>query len=121
MSEQAGGASPLRSAVLGRCPRCGRGPLFAGLLRFKPACPSCELPLAAYDTGDGAAVAGIFIVGAAAVIGAVVVDLKYEPPLWLHALIWPLPVTLLAILVMRVAKAGLAAAQFRHRQGESES
>jgi uncharacterized protein (DUF983 family) len=116
-----GGASPLSCAIRGRCPRCGRGPLYAGLLRFKPACESCGLPLTPFDTGDGAAVAGIFIVGAAAVIGAVLVDIKYEPPLWLHALLWPLPVTLLAVAVMRVAKAALAAAQYRHRQGESES
>jgi uncharacterized protein (DUF983 family) len=120
MNSPAGGA-PLLTALLGRCPRCGRGPLYSGLLRFRPRCPDCGLDLAAYDTGDGAAVAGIFVVGAVAVIAAVVVDLKYEPPLWLHALLWPIPVTLLAIWVMRVAKAALAAAQFRHRQGESES
>lgn len=121
MTDAAAGASPLRNAILGRCPRCGRGPLFAGVLRFKPACPSCGLPLTPYDTGDGAAVAGIFVVGTLAVVGAIVVDIKYQPPLWVHAVLWPLPVTLLAIWVMRMAKAGLAMAQYRHRQGESES
>ena len=90
-------------------------------MRFHPQCNACGLPLAAYDTGDGAAVAGIFIVGTLAVIGAVVVDIKYEPPLWVHALLWPLPVTALATWVMRIAKAGLAWAQFRHRGGEAES
>lgn len=121
MTDTNGGASLLRSALLGRCPRCGNGPLFSGLLKFRPACESCGLPLTPYDTGDGAAVAGIFIVGTLAVVGAIVVDIKYEPPLWLHALLWPLPVLALSIWVMRVAKAALAAAQFRHRQGESES
>jgi len=95
--------------------------LYSGLLRFKPACESCGLPLTAYDGGDGAAVAGIFIVGALAVISVIVVDVKYQPPMWLHAVVWPLPVLALAIWVMRVAKAALAAAQWRHRQGEIES
>ena len=121
MSHTAGGAPLLQTALLGRCPRCGRGPLYSGLLRFQPVCRACGLDLAAYDTGDGAAVAGIFVVGALAVVAAIVVDTKYEPPLWVHVVLWPLPVTLLAIWVMRVAKAALAAAQYRHRQGESES
>ena len=121
MTEPGGGAPLLQTAILGRCPRCGRGPLYSGLLRFKPACESCGLPLAPYDGGDGAAVAGVFIVGALAVISVIVVDVKYQPPMWLHAVIWPLPVLALTIWVMRVAKAALAAAQWRHRQGEIES
>jgi uncharacterized protein (DUF983 family) len=91
------------------------------MLRFKPACKVCALPLAPFDTGDGAAMAGIFVVGTVAVIAAIVTDIRYEPPLWVHALLWPLPVALLAVWVTRVAKAGLAMAQYRHRQGESES
>ncbi len=121
MTEPGGGAPLLQTAIMGRCPRCGRGPLYSGLLRFRPRCESCGLNLEPYDTGDGAAVAGIFIVGTVAVISVILVDIKYEPPFWLHALIWPLPVLALTIAVMRVAKAALAAAQWRHRQGESES
>ncbi len=121
MTASGGGAPLLQTALLGRCPRCGRGPLYSGLLRFRPACSSCGLPLTPYDAGDGAAVAGIFIVGTLAIISVIVVDVKYQPPLWVHAVVWPLPVLALAIWVMRVAKAALAAAQWRHRQGEIES
>ncbi len=121
MTQPGGGVSPLQTALQGRCPRCGRGPLFAGLLRCNAQCRECGLDLSPYDGGDGAAVAGIFIVGALSVIAVIMVDIKYEPPLWLHALIWPLPVLLLTIVVMRIAKAALAAAQYRHRGGETES
>lgn len=116
-SAAAGGVAFLtRAALLGRCPRCGRGRLFAGLLDLRPVCGECGLDLAAHDVGDGPAVAGIFIVGAAAVVAALVVDVKYQPPLWVHAVIWPALVLGLAVFVMRAAKAALLALNWRHRR-----
>ncbi len=115
------GAAPFPVvALLGRCPRCGRGPLFSGLLSVPDQCSNCGQDLRPYAAGDGPAVAGIFIVGTVAVVSAVVVDIKYEPPIWVHMLLWPLPVLALSVWVMRVAKAALAWAQFRHRKGEAE-
>jgi uncharacterized protein (DUF983 family) len=105
--------------VLGRCPRCGRGSLFSGLLDMRDRCPACGLDLPAHDTGDGPAVAGIFLVGALAVIAALMVDVRYQPPVWLHALLWPALVLPASILVMRVAKALLAALQYRHRRDQT--
>jgi uncharacterized protein (DUF983 family) len=110
------GAAPLAPVVLlGRCPRCGSGPLFSGVLAVRDSCPACGLDLRAHDSGDGPAVAGIFIIGALAVIAALVVDVKYQPPLWLHALLWPALVLPLTLVVMRLAKALLVALQYRHR------
>ncbi|WP_338118979.1 DUF983 domain-containing protein [Paracraurococcus ruber] len=109
------GAAPLAPVVLlGRCPRCGSGPLFSGPLAVRQACPACGLDLRAHDAGDGPAMAGIFVVGALAVIAALVVDAKYQPPLWLHAVLWPALVLPLSLLVMRLAKALLVALQYRH-------
>jgi uncharacterized protein (DUF983 family) len=104
-------------ALLGRCPRCGRGRLFSGLLDIRDTCPVCRLDFRAHDAGDGPAVAGIFVVGALVVIAALMVDVKYQPPVWLHALLWPALVIPLSILVMRLAKATLVALQYRHRRG----
>lgn len=59
--------------------------------------------------------AGIFVIGALAVIMALWVDARFEPPLWLHALIWPVVVLPLSLLVMRLAKAMLLGLQWRHR------
>jgi uncharacterized protein (DUF983 family) len=112
------GAAPLaRAGLLGRCPRCGRGPLFSGLLTIRETCPACGLDLRQHDAGDGPAVAGIFLVGAIAVVAALMVDVRFRPPLWLHALLWPAIVLPLSVFVMRVAKATLCALQYRHRQG----
>ncbi len=112
----ASGAAPLATvALLGRCPRCGSGPLFSGLLTVREDCPSCRLDLRAHDSGDGPAVAGIFVVGALVVIAALVVDVTYEPPLWAHAVVWPVVILALSLAVMRIAKTLLVALQYRHR------
>lgn len=120
LPDDPGGAAPLLAvALLGRCPRCGRGALFRGLLAVRERCAACGLDLAAHDAGDGPAVAAIYLVGAAAVAAALLVELWFEPPLWVHALVWPAVVLPLSVLVMRVAKAALIALQWRHRRPTS--
>jgi uncharacterized protein (DUF983 family) len=105
----------LKSALLGRCPRCGRGHVFAGLLDIGLACRECGLDFTAHDVGDGPAVTGIFLIGAIAVGLALWVDRRFEPDLWVHALIWPVVVLPLSLRVMRFAKAMLLGLQWRHR------
>ncbi|MEN9498979.1 MAG: hypothetical protein RIS83_798, partial [Pseudomonadota bacterium] len=53
--------------------------------------------------------AGIFVIGAIAVILALWVDARFRPDLWVHAVIWPLVILPLSLLVMRGAKALLVA------------
>jgi uncharacterized protein (DUF983 family) len=107
-----------RAALAGRCPRCGKGRLFRGLLDIAPACPACGLDLAAHDAGDGPAVLAILLLGAVLVGGAVWVEFRFEPPLWVHAVLWPLVALPGAVAVMRPAKAALVALQYRHRAAE---
>jgi uncharacterized protein (DUF983 family) len=109
----------LRGALRGRCPRCGQGKLFAGLLGIAPACAACGLDLSAQDAGDGPAVAAIFLLGALTVIGAFLVEFRLEPPFWVHLVLWPAVLIPGAVLTMRVAKAALIWAQWRHRAGEA--
>lgn len=104
------------AALRGRCPRCGEGRLFAGLLAVAPACAVCGLDLTAQDAGDGPAVAAIFLLGALTVIGAFLVEFRLEPPFWVHLLLWPALLLPGSVLVMRVAKAALIWAQWRHRR-----
>ena len=106
----------LKSALLGRCPRCGRGHVFAGVLDIRPACTDCGLDFTAHDAGDGPAMAGIFLIGAIAVGLALWVDRRFEPDVWVHALIWPAMVLPLSLIVMRFAKAMLLGLQWRHRR-----
>ena len=110
------GASLVTAALLGRCPRCGKGALFHRGLEVRDTCDACGLDLRAHDAGDGPAVAGIFVIGAITVGLALWVDTRFEPPLWVHALLWPAVVLPLSVVTMRVAKAALVALQWKHRR-----
>ena len=107
---------PALSTGLGcRCPRCGRGRLFDGYLTLRPACEACGLDFAFADSGDGPAFFVMSAVGVVVVFCAMIVEFSYEPPLWLHALLW-VPMTLgLSLLMVRPAKGLLIALQYQHK------
>jgi uncharacterized protein (DUF983 family) len=101
-----------------KCPRCGRGKLFAGFLTLKPKCEVCGLDYAFIDSGDGPAVFVIMIAGAIVVASALIVEVKYQPPFWVHAALW-LPLTLAVTLwPLRAIKSLLIALQFHHKAAE---
>jgi uncharacterized protein (DUF983 family) len=106
--------SPLRAALACRCPRCGRGHLFAGLLTVRPRCPVCGLDLSAEDAGDGPAVFVIFFLGLITVGLAAFVEINFSPPIWVHMLLWTPLILGGAIALLRPLKAGLIALQYRH-------
>jgi uncharacterized protein (DUF983 family) len=107
--------SPLTAALLCRCPRCGRGALYAGLLSVAPRCAVCGLDLKAQDAGDGPAVFVVLILGALVVGAAIWVEVVFAPPLWVHVVLWTPVVFAGAIAMLRPLKAGLIALQYRHR------
>jgi uncharacterized protein (DUF983 family) len=106
--------STTRAALLCRCPRCGEGRLFTGVLAVRPACPACGLDLSAQDAADGPAVFVIFFLGMIVVGLAAWVELKFGPPLWVHLLLWTPLILGGAVLMLRPLKAGLIALQYRH-------
>jgi len=108
----------LKASVLGICPRCGQAPLFDGYLSIGKNCSHCGLDYSIFDVGDGATVFVILIAGFIVCGAALVVEVKYSPPYWVHALIW-LP--LIAILVLgglHFVKATLMVLQYKNRAGE---
>jgi uncharacterized protein (DUF983 family) len=110
-----------RVALAGRCPRCGRGALFDGVLSVRPSCPVGRLDLKAHDAGDGPAVLAVFVLGALLVGASMWLEFTRAPPLWVHAVLWPAVSLPLAVAVMRPAKAALVALQYRHRRDEMQS
>jgi uncharacterized protein (DUF983 family) len=108
----------LQSALRGvacRCPRCGEGKLYAGFLTLAPRCEVCDLDYAFIDVGDGAAVFMIMIGGAIVVGSALVVEVKYQPPFWVHAALWIPLVLVTTLLPLRSMKSLLIALQFHHK------
>jgi uncharacterized protein (DUF983 family) len=106
--------SPLRAALGCRCPRCGRGKLFTGLLNVRRACEVCGLDLSAEDAGDGPAVFVILFLGLIVVGLAAVVEIKFSPPIWVHLALWTPLILGGALAMLRPLKAGLIALQYRH-------
>jgi uncharacterized protein (DUF983 family) len=111
----------LQSALRGiacKCPRCGGGKLYAGFLTLAAKCESCGLDYSFIDSGDGPAVFVIMIAGAIVVASALIVEVKYQPPFWVHAALW-LPLTLAVTLwPLRAIKSLLIALQFHHKAAE---
>ena len=58
------------------------------------------------------------MLGAVVVTLAFWVEFRVNPPLWVHAILWPAVLVPLSILIMRPVKAALVAAQFRTRAAE---
>src|SRR5947208_3664720 len=80
--------SPFVAGLAGRCPQCGKGKLFRGFLAVRPRCEACGLDFAFADAGDGPAVFVILLAGFVVVGAALLVEMRYAPPLWLHAMLW---------------------------------
>ncbi|MBR0800114.1 DUF983 domain-containing protein [Bradyrhizobium jicamae] len=103
-----------------KCPRCGRGKLYAGFLTLAPRCEACGLDYAFIDSGDGPAVFIIMLAGAIVVAAALIVEVKYQPPFWVHAALW-LPLIIVTTLVpLRSMKSLLIALQFHHKAAEGQ-
>lgn len=85
---------------------------------MQPACPVCGLQFGGSDTGDAGAVGVIIVLGAIVIALAFWVEFRFNPPLWVHAILWPAVTIPLSILITRPVKAALVAAQFRTRPSE---
>jgi uncharacterized protein (DUF983 family) len=106
--------SVTRAAIGCRCPRCGKGPLFVGLLRVRATCAVCGLDLSAQDAGDGPAVFVILFLGLIVVGLAALVEIRFSPPIWVHLVLWTPLIFGAAVVMLRAFKAGLIALQYRH-------
>jgi uncharacterized protein (DUF983 family) len=111
-------STSISRGLRGRCPRCGEGVLFRGFLNLKPRCESCGLDYGFADAGDGPAVFVILLGGFLVVFAALITEVLYKPPFWLHALLW-LPLILLVTLVpLRAIKGLLIDLQYHHKAQE---
>ena len=112
--------SPLAVAVKGRCPRCGEGKLFDGFLQVKPRCEACGLDYTFADSGDGPAVFVIFFAGFLVAGLALIVEFAYEPPYFIHALLWGPLALLLTLGPLRPLKALMIALQYKFQASEGQ-
>ena len=113
--------SPVLTGLTCRCPRCGKGKLFQGFLDTRARCEACDLDYAFIDSGDGPAVFVIFLAGFIVVGSALVVEFKYAPPFWVHALLWGPLILAVTLLPLRPMKGLMIALQYRHKAAEGRA
>lgn len=92
--------------------------MFRNLVEVRDRCATCGLDLRTSDSGDGATALVILFLGAIIVGLAFWTEFHLNPPLWVHAILWPVVTIPLAIALIRPVKAGLIAMQYRHRASE---
>lgn len=112
--------SPWQTGLRGRCPACGEGRLFDGFLTVVEHCAVCGADLRAQDSGDGPVAFITLFAGAAVVIAALVVEVKYGWAIWLHMAVWLPMAAALSVALMRPLKGLTIALQYKHRRSDFE-
>ena len=109
------GVDAASAGLRGRCPRCGEGKLFKGYVAMPERCSNCNLDYRFADAGDGPAVFVILFAGFVMIGLMFWVETAYEPPIWLHLVVF-LPLTALVCLgLLRPLKGLLIGLQFRNK------
>ncbi|HMB47522.1 MAG TPA: DUF983 domain-containing protein [Afifellaceae bacterium] len=111
---------PIRIGLRGRCPRCGQGRMFSGVLNLTDRCANCALDYEFADSADGPAVFAILIVGFVVAGSALLFELAYEPPFWLHLILWAPLTIVLSLIILRPLKGLAVALQYVNRAKEGE-
>jgi uncharacterized protein (DUF983 family) len=109
---------PVGRGLAGRCPRCGKGKLFHGFLTVAPRCERCGLDYSFADSGDGPAIFVILIAGFIVTGAALIMQMQYEPPYWLLALLLGPLILITTLWPLRAMKGLMIALQYHHQAAE---
>ena len=96
------------------------GKLYDGFLTFGQKCTHCDLNYTSFERGDGPAVFIIMFLGFIIVGLALVVEVRFKPPLWVHLLLWIPAIIGGALSLLRPAKALMVAAQYHFNAQEGK-
>jgi uncharacterized protein (DUF983 family) len=110
--------NPISNGIRCVCPRCGQGRLFKGFLTLASRCLNCDLDYSFIDSGDGPAQFVILIVGFIIAGAALLVEIRFSPPLWVHLVVWGPLVLILCLGMLRPLKGVMIALQYHHKAEE---
>ena len=88
------------------------------MLSFADKCPSCGLDYSRFNVGDGPAAFVTMGIGGLVVALALWLQLSFEPPWWVHAILWVPLIVVGVIGGLRVTKAWLLASEYDRRAEE---
>lgn len=113
---------PAVAGVLGRCPRCGKGSMFRGVIALAETCPACGLDLSFADTGDGPAFFASFIGGFVVLGVGVWMQIAVEPAAWVYPVVFIPFGAVVCVALLRACKGLLVSLQYANKaeQGRFE-
>ena len=117
--EQFGSVSPYRAGLKCKCPRCGRGALYGGLLDVKLHCDVCGLDMSGVDAGDGAQVFVIMVLGVFTTLLGLFLY-SFDLPKWALMLVLIVFISIGSVWMLRIFKAVLIALEFHHDAGQGQ-
>ncbi len=80
----------------------------------------CGLSFAGHDTGDGPAFFIVLPLSLLTAVLALLLEVNLSPPIWVHALVWPIFIGLFVGYSLRPVKAAMVALQYRYRDVEND-
>ncbi|MAW59148.1 MAG: hypothetical protein CL564_05975 [Alphaproteobacteria bacterium] len=97
--------SLFKKVVYGLCPNCGSISIFKYYVTLLEVCPCCGHEINTQKIGDGAAWFAMFITSIVVAIGALLLEVNFQPKLWVHVVIWFPIVISLSVIILRPFKA----------------
>ena len=96
------------------CPECGKKSVFQSFLKIKEKC-ECGLKLSNMDIGDGPSFFAMFFLNIIIILLAIIVEIKFSPPLWIHLVLWCPLIIILSILLIIYLKVLFIFLNFKYR------
>ena len=108
-----------RCGLKGLCPKCGQASMYRKWLKLERKCPNCGLDYGFAAPDDGPAFFSLCIVAFPLTFFVVWLQVKYEPPFWVHLLTsFPL-LGLGCVLPLQYIKGWLVASQYVNKATEA--
>jgi uncharacterized protein (DUF983 family) len=106
----------MRRGFLGRCPNCGKGPMFRAYLKVVDACPVCGEELYHHRADDAPAYFTILIVGHFTVAGVLATEfVAPDSPFWVPSLFWSILALVSSLWLLPRIKGALVGLQWANR------
>jgi len=96
-----------------------QGSSVPGISCIASALRACGLDFSFADAADGPAFFVMLLAGFIVAGSALVVEVLYAPPYWVHALLWGPLILITTLLPLRPVKGLLIALQYHHKAAES--
>ncbi|MGB3624808.1 MAG: DUF983 domain-containing protein [Henriciella sp.] len=88
--------------------------MFKTYLGLAPSCTACGADFSKADAGDGPAFFVMFLLGILIMPPVLLVQAVFNPPVWVHAILWTPVIVILAVLLLRPFKSLMFALQWKN-------